>query len=365
MRASTLFALTVAVLLGLAVAVSLKVSGYFDKPAAAKKPDVSVLVASRNLFAGDVIDSSWVSVRPLKPEEQQHYDEHKDKYLPAVTNAVYLRVAAKNVEADKPILKEHLQDMAKPESVSQRLLPNMRAVNVAVAKDESAGGLIQVGEWVDVLLTSDVEAGDSAKLGSRTAAIAHKLRVITKRNGLWPVFAPLPDGPVHFALEANPYRSALIEFAKTRGTLTLAPVSASEQRLLEEKRNQLLQGSHALRPVSFVKPEESVEYRDEEARVDAVGKGELAINNLDLVRLFGLKTPEPPTLPISIQQFAGATRYRPAVFNQDGSFVDPSPRGGEARAGRNNGFTAYDFRFTAPDCPTCKDKAAARRPAGR
>src|SRR5205823_8294730 len=132
-----------------------------------------------------------------------HYQAHKDDYLPATAAATYLRIASKNIMGDQPILKEHLKEMVKPESLDARLVPQMRAINVAMSKDQSAGGLIQVGDWVDVLLTSTVETGKDSST-TRTACIAPRVRVIAKRNSLWPVFAPLPDDkPVHFTLEVN------------------------------------------------------------------------------------------------------------------------------------------------------------------
>ena len=99
MRASTLFALTAAILIGLAVAVAAKLSGFFDKPAVpeVKKPDIQVLVAARTIFAGDLIDTSWVKARPIKAEELAHYEKNKDKYLPPVAAAVSLRVSQKNI----------------------------------------------------------------------------------------------------------------------------------------------------------------------------------------------------------------------------------------------------------------------------
>ena len=75
MRASTLFALTIAVLIGLGVAIAARMSGYFNTTKTvetpAKKQEVQVLVAARNLFAGDLIDSGTVRVRALRPEEQR------------------------------------------------------------------------------------------------------------------------------------------------------------------------------------------------------------------------------------------------------------------------------------------------------
>src|SRR5262249_19516108 len=161
---------------------------YFNQPTAvvaAKPPEVTtVLVANRNIFAGHMIDTTWVTIRPLRPEEVKHYEQNRDQYLPPVQNAATLRIAAKNIEADKPILKDRLAEMAPPEPLSMRLLPNMRAVNLTITKDQSAGGLIQVGEWVDVLFTTQISVNGAAT--TRTAAIAHKQRVIAKRNTTFP-----------------------------------------------------------------------------------------------------------------------------------------------------------------------------------
>ncbi len=92
MRASTLFALVIAVLIGLGVAVAARMSGYFnaqkkDPEPALKKQEIPVLIAAKNLFAGDLIDSGYVRVRNLRPEEFDYYKEHKDDYLPALPSA--------------------------------------------------------------------------------------------------------------------------------------------------------------------------------------------------------------------------------------------------------------------------------------
>lgn len=369
MRASTLFALTLAVLAGLGTAAAIKVSGVFNKPPepqpAAKRPDVPVLVAARNIFAGDLIDTTWVTTRPLRPEELEQYEKNKDQYLPSLPAATYLRVAAKNIEADRPIRREMLQDMAKPESLSHRLLPQMRAVNVAVLKDHAGGGLIQPGEWVDVLLTSQVDSGEHTPISTHTACIAHRLRVIAKRNGLWPVFAPLPeDKPVTFTLEANPYRAALIEYAKSKGQLSLVAVSAAEQKGLEERRAMALAN---IQPVGYapVTMENSAEYQDEEARVAGVLKGDVSIGTADLVRIFGIKTTEPPpaapTPPpqITVQQYTGNGRLYPAVFNADGSPAEDERKmrgvGSSSRRALIDP-TGPVIRFNVPKCASCEEK---------
>jgi Flp pilus assembly protein CpaB len=362
MRASTLFALTVAIILGLGVATAAKYTGFFNPtapPAAvAKKADVQILVAARNLFAGDMIDAAGVKVRTLRPEELDDYQSSKDRYLPPVPQAANLRIALKNITADQPILKEYLKDMAKPDAYSVRLLPEMRAINLTLPRDRSAGGLIQVGEWVDVFLTSEVETENGKSV--RTACIAPKVRVIVKRNTFWPVFAPLPEGkPVDFTLEVNPYRAALLETTRAKGDITLVPLGGSEQRQLEVQRERLLQNPAAAL-VHFL-PAESREAEDEEARVAAFKKGEYAVSDGDLIRIFGITTPPPPLGTITVERISGAQRLDPQVFSAAGVLLS---EGGRRNPGAAPAYTNSDFRtgaalngssimFRVPDCPTC------------
>jgi len=199
MRASTMFAMTLALLAGVGAVVATRSAGWFAKPEPPKEKEIQILAAARNLFPGDLIDASYVKTRPLRPEEREDYEKNKASYLPPVTSAVTLRVAKNAIEADAPIRREDLKDLVKPEPLHQRLLPNMRAVNVSVEKDHSAGGLIQEGEWVDVYLTSNISANGQET--TRTATLASGLRVIAKRNTLFQVLAPLPDNkPVHLSL---------------------------------------------------------------------------------------------------------------------------------------------------------------------
>src|SRR5262245_64485139 len=126
MRATTLFALTAALLIGLGLAVAAKMGGYFDRkqPAAeVKKPEIQVLVAGRNLYANDLIDVSGVRVRALRDDEKKDFEANAKNYLPPVQTAVYLRIAAKNIEADAPILRDSLKEMAKPAPLPERLIP--------------------------------------------------------------------------------------------------------------------------------------------------------------------------------------------------------------------------------------------------
>lgn len=396
MRASTLFALTAAVLIGLGVAVAAKMSGYFNKPQdtqQAKKIETQVLVAARNLFAGDAINATDLRLRAMTEAELKDYsDENKRKnFLPPVPAAAFLRVTRKNIEADTPITRDLLQDLAKPTPLNERLLPDHRAINVTLPKERSAGGMVQVGEWVEVYLTSTIDGGDGIQT-TRTAALVPKCRLIAKRETLWPVYAALPkDKPVEYTLEMNSYRAQLFEFSRNKGTISIAPLPSDEQKKLEAERTKKLEG----------KPIDPAMVAEGEAQelmlAQAAERGEVPVTEDDLVKLFDIRqapTPQPPAT-LRVERVVGTRRAGVAEFTLDGK-----PYYGEGNFGGDNRFTGgryprppyssnvnlYDgkiipnnwimnyggmgavgqgnfrnnynsgggYRFNQPDCPTCK-----------
>jgi Flp pilus assembly protein CpaB len=407
MRASTLFALTAAVLIGLGVAVAAKMAGYFGKPPAeqaVKTPD-QVLVAAKNIFSGDMINQTDVRLRALKPGEVTTYRNYPERYLPPVAAAAVLRVAKQNIEADTPITTDLLKEFVKPQPLNERLLPDHRAVDVVLPKDRSAGGLIQVGEWVDLYMTSIIQ-GREGGAQTRTAAIAPRVRVIAKRDTLWPMFAPLPkDKPVEYTLEINSYRAALIEFARSKGVLSMTPLPANEQKKLEAERNEKLARMKNGDAIVEGAPE-GQENVEEQTMQGGDSGGDHVITEAALVKLFDLKEqpPEPPPALTYIEKFSGTHRVGQAVFTLEGKpyfgEVGNGPLGGHLNGGAyppypyssnvnrftgkiipNSGIANYGsiqavgrdymnqgvgtfsaggqggYRFTQPSCPTCQDKA--------
>jgi len=365
LRASTLFALTAAVLLGLGVAIAAKTAGLFNRPRPepAKPPEIMVLTATHNLFENFVIQGNDVKVRALRPDELAYYEQHKDQYLPPVVQAAVLRVVKNNVEADKPILKGDLQVMGLAEPLKDRLVPGTRAVNVAINKDHAVGGLIQAGDWVDVHLTTQIHMSDKTPV-TQTASVARNVRVIAKRNILWNVLQALPDDkPVNFTLEINPYRAALVEFAKDKGTLSLVPVPALEQRRLEARRRELMGPKGRITAASFSEPD-SAEYRDEGARVEAFLRGDLSVGQSDLVRIFNLRTPPPPPLPPPVvQMYRGLDHHSNVRFGLNGDAEVQLIKNGRpetAVASRGpavdtsiSGFEFYPPGYDPKKCKSC------------
>ncbi|MFO0813767.1 MAG: RcpC/CpaB family pilus assembly protein [Gemmatales bacterium] len=383
MRASTMFALIVAVLVGLGAAVAAKASGVFNRTEAKKEPPpIMVLAAANNIFEGNMIQQADVRVRPATFQEAEQLK--RGELLPPMVQAAMKRFTKMSIPADSAIRKDYLDDLAAPTDLRARVAPGMRAVNLAIPKHHAAGGLINVGDWVDIQLMAAIETpavplpGGAAAAGGTTAQaaiITRAARVIAKRNSLWPVSTPLgPDCPVNFTLETNPYRAALIEFAKDKGTLVLLPVGDGDKRVLEARRNDLMQSSNpaSIQTASY-NIADSNEYREEDKRVGNFLNGNYVINEGDLVRIFQLKyvPPTPPTPERRMEKVigistAGYTRPGNRAYASDpaeeGNAVAIAQRSGPS-VGAGGGYTiggnsASPFRFKPPEasanCNSCQ-----------
>ena len=325
MRASFLLIASVALLIGLGVAVLVKVSGILNpapvvtQPPPAAPPPPALLVAARNLYAGDTIRTGDVQLRPARPDEVKDYLANRPRYLPPALGAAYYRLPNKNIAADTPLLKEDLQDMNKPEPLHTRLPPWTRAVNVAATKPNSAGGLVQVGDWVDVYLTTQVGRSDEPGRFTQTALIAHNALVVAKRDTLWTVFAAQPsDLPIQYTLAVNPYRAALIDYARTKGTIALQPVSVEEKRKLDRQLQELHSEPSQIVAIS-IPDAESPEYKEEEKRLAALNRGEASIGAEDLIRILGLKPLQPATPPLTVEYYGGVQRRGTVTFSPRGA----------------------------------------------
>lgn len=296
MRASTLFALTVALVLGLAAAAAAKYAGVFDRktenvaaPPPPAEPLPKVLVAGTNLFKGITITSNNVRVRDLRPDELDDYRLGRKDYITANVGAANQRVMAENVIADTPLKTKHFEPQAF-DNLGLRIDPHYRAVNVSLMKDKAGGGVIQMGDHVDVLITSRICEGACTTSTIRSTVLARDCKVIMKRNLLQTVLQNDPaDKPVSFTLQANPYRAALIEFAQSKGQLSIIP--------RPKPRGMMMTGMGEVPMPKTTMPDfsdpDSKEYAKENDRVESVVKGEYSLGDEDLVRVFNLPAPGP------------------------------------------------------------------------
>jgi Flp pilus assembly protein CpaB len=355
----------------------------FNRTEARKEaPPIMVLAAASNIFEGNMIQQADVRVRPATLQEVEQLK--RGELLPPMVQAAMKRFAKLSIPADSAIRKDYLEDLAAPTDLRARVAPGMRAVNLAIPKHHAAGGLINVGDWVDIQLMAAIETpavplpGGAAAAGGTTAQaaiITRAARVIAKRNSLWPVSTPLgPDCPVNFTLETNPYRAALIEFAKDKGTLVLLPVGDGDKRVLEARRNDLMQSTNpaAIQTASY-NLADSNEYREEDKRVGNFLNGNYVINEGDLVRIFQLKyvPPTPPTPERRMEKVVGIStagytrgvnRANASDPAEEGNAVAIAQRSGPS-VGGGGGYTiggnsASPFRFKPPEasanCNSCQ-----------
>jgi Flp pilus assembly protein CpaB len=362
MKASTLFVVCIALFIGLAAAAGAKYVGLFEKKATidttVKEEPIMILVANNDLYPGIAITAADVRVREVTAADKEKagnfFEKNKGELLPANVAAANLRVPLRVIKADEALRRDMFQDDLAP-AVSLRLSPGMSAVNVAVPKQRSAGGVIQLGEYVNVNLTSRITEGDG-KQTIKTAQIARNCRVIMKRDSLWIQMKSDPDGPISFTLEANPYRAALIDFAQHKGELSLVPVYNPTAKVRDplpnlgmERKNE---GMVVFNDLS------SNEYRDEDVRVNKYLRGDLQIGDEDMVRLFAIKPP-PGFNGYYVRQIRGITPAGVQTIPADG------------RSAASSGSNGYGPVFSTvkddTDCPGCaknkeKDKGVNEMP---
>lgn len=313
MRASVLFAVAIALLFGLGVVIAAKYTGFFEPAPMLKQIRPKVLVARTNLFEGTTVLPDFVMVRDLAPEEEADYNRNRRDYMPPVVAAAANRILIRNVPADQPLKKEYFQDLALPKSITGRLKEGMVAVHLTLPPDRAGGGLMQVGEYVDVYLTTQIcQDKNCYKSYTATGQLARNLRIIAKRNNLWVVMQPIKENePVHYTLEANPYRAALISYAaNTAGQLSLVPTVAPKTV-----------------PVKGFSDPNSKEYRDEDERVAKFNRGELTVGADDLKRIFDLPLPNPDELPLRVEHYRGLNMSGTTVFQKSGAFSNITSRG--------------------------------------
>jgi Flp pilus assembly protein CpaB len=318
MRASTVFALAFSLLIALAAVAGAKYAGLFEKkpepaPKTVEKPaPTKVLIAGTNLYEGYTATYNQVLVRDLRPEEEALFQQSmgerwRDRLMPPMMSAAHERTLKRNVLADQVLLKEYFEEPGLPHGLGDRLEQNTRAINLSLSKDRAAGGALRVGEYVDVLLTSRVS--DAGKEDTRTACIARGCKIVMKRNNPWLMIANDPDDkPVHFTIQANLYRAALIEYAQTHGQLTLLPSPPPAQN-----------------SGSFSDPA-SKEYATEDQRIEEVSRGERTVGDVDLARIFKLNPPvakAPPKPAKVIQHLSGVSDSGKTVFPSTDNVTTP------------------------------------------
>lgn len=191
--------------------------------AAAPKPDgPEVLVATRALPLGTILDASALKFQPWPKD--------------LVENAYYLRegtdlsklvgtVVRMPISAGQPVTQGQLVKPGDRGFLAAALGPGMRAVTVPVSTQNSVAGFVFPGDHIDLLLTQSVEGSDGPPLKA-TETVLRNLRVLAtdqrasndkdeNGNTIVRTFSTV-------TVEATPRIAEEIAVAQTLGTLSLS-----------------------------------------------------------------------------------------------------------------------------------------------
>lgn len=327
-QASTVFAVTLAILAGLVFAWVFKVVVLDRKAAKPPPPPVYRLtVAAVNLMNKRQIQAAHVKTQTM---DEATYNAIMND--PRNRNRVMLkgnqpvgRTTVKMVRAEEPIFEDMLEPFTYPKSVAELLAPGKQAVIVRTSAKET---MVQVGDRVDVkgVLTAESELRPTGG-ETKAATLASDVRVVARFGSTRTAVEPPPGPTREYTLEVSPYRAAIIELAKNVGAkISLIP------RHRTEEDDRLLAASSDSAPI-------------EEPPADRVGTA-------DLMAIFGIVPPKAPPPPWRVQRLTGVNHAGQFVFP---GFHNPPPVSTPAaKAGPAKGGIA-----PASGTPTSKNNPAA------
>jgi Flp pilus assembly protein CpaB len=364
--ASTVFGLTLALIVGLALATAVKlfILDRRAKAAPAEAPKVKLTVAAVN-----ILDKQQVASSNLKTIQvsRERYDEYLARARELGTkllegNQPVNRTTIKPVPAEEPFYENQFEPLGYPESLKERLADGKRAVIVEVPSKQA---MVQVGDRVDLLCTLSNETPAFGTVnGSATAALAKDVRVVARFNTTRTAAQPPTGNNRTYTLEVEPWQFAAVELAKAVGGQFSMGVTA------RSGDNPLMRET----PAAF---RDDNAYKSVKARYEATNR----VTTAELALLFGVQDPPPR---YRLERFAGNSRLptlefrsapkpaeepaggvRPAVGPEKRSDArsgggetpatySPSADGSVAKERVNNGFKPVANQ--AEDCPTCAKK---------
>jgi len=314
-NASTVFAITLAIIAGLICAWVFK-KVLLDKGPKPQQPveqTFRLMVAGTNLYDG----------QPIKSTSLKRITVSKQKYDEAVAEGkkhggllegyqAAGRVPFKALPAEKPIFEDQLKPYKYPVAVPSLVAEGKRAVIVPV---DSKNVMVQVGDHVDIMCTL---ANNRLGRGNRaTAVIARDAKCVARFNSTAPGAQPPRGNTRTYTLEVTPYRYALIELAKTVGgvfSLSSRGASGGES------------SPGAAAPVGA--PAGPTEDPDVEL-----------VTTRDLAKLFGITDPVPERVFV-IQRFNGLNEKPPLRYHDPRPPETPvAPLPGKGAGGSSGGVS--------------------------
>ena len=288
MGASTVFAITLAIVAGLIGAWVFKMTLLpGKKPPAPAAAAYKLTVASINLTEKQEILPGNVKAITVNKEEYDRAmaDPKAQGRVRLFGNQPIGRTTVKPIMAEEPVFEDQLEPLHYPHPVSEDLRPGKVAVIIEVPAKQA---MVHVDDRVDVLCSLSSKNAAFGPGSTATAVIARGQRVVARFNSTRTAVQPGPGQNRTYTLETSPYRHALIELAKTIGaTFALSVI----QKTTDEVPG-IIRGS---------------DYEGDDPQTDRV-------TTADLARLFGI-TPVQET-QLEIERWTGTQQRDSLIFEQ-------------------------------------------------
>lgn len=193
-------------------------------------PSVEVLVATRTLPVGTIIDPTALKFQPWPKDMVAGAYYVKGQADPTKLQGTVLRYA---VTAGQPLTQGSVVRPGDRGFMAAALTPGMRAVTVPVSAQTAVAGFVFPGDRIDVVLTQDVAGGGDGPPLKVSETILRNVRVLATDQRT--------DGPtteegktaVHtfttVTVETTPKMAEQLAVAQTVGTLSLSLRALAEQ----------------------------------------------------------------------------------------------------------------------------------------
>lgn len=226
MRFARGLVLLLALCAGTAAAVLVhKATRNASRPAAAMRPEmVDILVAARPVAVGETVSRDDVRWQPWPGAALPAGSIRRAQGGGAFPfEAAPARFALMEGE---PLSQAKLLRPDEGSALAALLAPGMRAVSVSIREETAAGGFIQPGDRVDVMVTR--KQGDAGREPSRAETLLRGVKVLAIGKALQAKVAASAGGRTA-TLELAPAQAGLLATAQVSGEVALALIGTADR----------------------------------------------------------------------------------------------------------------------------------------
>ncbi|MBY0272807.1 MAG: Flp pilus assembly protein CpaB [Alphaproteobacteria bacterium] len=201
-------------------------------PVAQEVNTLKILVASKPLDMGVKIQPGDLVWQPWPNSSlNDSYIQEGSIQLDSLTGSVILE----RIDKGEPVVITNLVQPGEKSVLAALLPPGKRAISIDVTPQAISSGLIQPGDYVDVLLSKVVTSGPSNSYGQTTTVVSNikVLALDTVMNESAPKSANTNTIPKVTTLEVTPGQAQLITAAAKEGSLSLSLHSIANNKVAE------------------------------------------------------------------------------------------------------------------------------------